>query len=328
MADAQLLEARSLAAAGRMPEAFALLDRIGAQGNVHAIMQQAVWHLMGMGGTRDLGRARLLLRRAVEIGHVDGALMEVALTANGTGGESEADWRAARALLQTAARHDPVAKAQCDLVAIMNLDRDGYPASAAQSTLRHQAPAIRYFPALLTPAECQHIAMAAADMLEPALIIDPANGASKPHPVRTSDGAAIGPTREDLVVQAINRRLAQASGTHVDQGEPLTVLRYRPGQQYRPHLDTIAGEKNQRIKTMIVYLNEGFVGGETVFPALDLRFRPRGGDALLFDNVLPDMTADKRSIHAGLPVIQGAKWIATRWIRAEAISPWTIGAAP
>ncbi len=327
MTTTHIARARSLAAEGHSDDALALLVAAGADGSVDALMETAVWYLSATIIPRDLAQARRYIRRAVEIGHVDGALMEVALAANGNGGTAPSQWRSARELLAVAAKNDPLAKQQLTLLDAMDINQEGRPRSDSASSRLSTAPDVRHFSALLTPAECAHLASVAATLLEPAFVIDPVSGRSAPHPVRTSDGAAIGPTREDLVVRAINARLAHASGTTIDQGEPLTVLRYRPGQQYRPHLDTIAGAKNQRIKTMIVYLNEGFSGGETVFPALGMSIKPRGGDAILFDTVQGDGLPDQKTIHAGTPVLEGAKWIATRWIRAQPVDPWKIASA-
>ncbi len=72
---------------------------------------------------------------------------------------------------------------------------------------------------------------------------------------------------------------------------------------------------------MIVYLNDGYRGGETIFPKLNIKVVPKAGDALLFDNVV-DGKVDQRSLHAGLPVEVGTKWIATRWIRRDPFDPW------
>ena len=46
---------------------------------------------------------------------------------------------------------------------------------------------------------------------------------------------------------------------------------------------------------------------------------PRPGAALAFRNVLADGTTDEDSLHAGLPVRRGEKWIATLWIREGAV---------
>jgi prolyl 4-hydroxylase len=323
MATRPVDKALTLSAQGKSNDAVRLLTAAGDAGDVDALMQLAMWHLGGEHLPRDLPAGRALIRRAVAIGHVDGALIEVALTANGSGGP--ADWQAALALLRTAAAGDHVAARHLELLAAMALDDRGRPLTLPSGERLSDAPELTRYPRLLTPDECAHIAIAAQDLMEPSSVLDPATGRRIAHPIRTSDGAVIGPTREDLVIQALNRRIAAISATAVEQGEPLAVLRYSPGQQYRLHLDTIAGAANQRIKTVLVYLNEGYGGGETQFPTLGLTVRPRAGDAIVFTNTLPDGRPDERARHAGLPVTRGAKWLATRWIRAAPISPWEIG---
>lgn len=319
-----IADALAHAEAGRTDHALEMLNAAADRDNVDALMQLAVWSLTGRFVPEDHEQARKQLRRAVSIGHVDGALMEVALTANGTGGP--ADWPEARRLLAEAAAGDYVAAGQMALLDEMALAPDGSPATAAESRLLCADPRVVHLPGFLTADECAHIATVGGELLEPARVIDPATGRWVPHPIRTSDNAAIGPAREDLVIRAINLRLAAASGTDVAQGEPLTILRYRPGQQYRPHLDTIAGAANQRIRTVLIYLNGGFRGGETSFPLLNLDVTPRGGDALMFDTLLPDGMPDSRTQHAGMPVVEGIKWLATRWIRTAPVDPWTLAA--
>ena len=148
------------------------------------------------------------------------------------------------------------------------------------------------------------------------MVVDPGSGRMVPNPIRTSDGTAFGVTMEDPVVAALNRRIASLSGTPSENGEPLQLLRYRAGAEYKPHLDALPpGSGNQRILTVIVYLTQDYEGGETVFPRSGLSFRGGIGDALMFANVLPDGQPDPLSVHAGLPVATGVKTIATRWIR-------------
>ncbi len=288
--------------------------------DVDALFTLSTWHLIGDAVPRDLPRARALLRRAVEIGHVDAALMEIALTANGSGGP--ADWPRARQLLDQAATNDPVAAGQRTLLDVMLLDGDGAPRTAPSSEIIGDAPVVRLFRNLYTPDECAHVAQAARELLEPTVVIDPKTGRNIPHPIRTSHGATLGPTREDLVIGALQRRLAAASGTHVNQGEPLSILCYTPGQQYRPHFDYVTGAANQRIKTIIVYLNDGYSGGETHFIMNGLKVAARAGDAIMFDNVTSTGDLARDTQHAGLPVTRGTKWIATRWIRAAPFDVW------
>lgn len=309
-------------AQGRINEAVASLRAAGSSGDANALMQLAVWYLSGQPVARDLPLARSFLRRAVTIGHVDAALMEIALTANGSG--APADWPTALDLLCRAAANDPVAAEHVQLLSAMNIDAAGDPrAVTAPEPLAH-SPMVQRFRSFCTQAECLHVAQAAANMLEPASVFDPASHRMIAHPIRNSDNAPIGPTWESLPIQAINRRIAAATATDVRQGEPLTVLRYQRGQEYRPHVDTLPAGDNQRVLTAILYLNDGYIGGETSFPMLDLAVQPRTGDLLVFANVDAAQKPEPRSRHAGLPVRSGQKWIATRWIRARPTSAWEL----
>lgn len=314
--------ARQQLSSGRVGEAETTLRSAGDAGDAVALAELAVWHLRGEALPRDLAAAREYLRCARTIGHVDAALMEIALTANGSGGTPH--WKAAMALLERAARTDPVAAQQLALLRAMSIDVQGQPTSLPEPELLQERPQIKKYCGFCTALEGAYLASLVAQSLEPATVIDPVTGRLVAHPIRTSDTATIGPVLESLVVQAINHRIAAATGTQVAQGEPLTVLRYAPGQQYRPHLDTLPGETNQRIRTAILYLNSGYEGGETSFPLVEVTVRAGLGDLVVFDNVDETGAPDPLSRHAGLPVIRGNKWIATRWIRADPISPWEL----
>jgi prolyl 4-hydroxylase len=317
-------QALELANAGRVLDAVTLLLNAGRAGDSTAFAELAIWHVDGRFLPRDLRAARDHMASAARLGHADGVLMHLAMVANGTGGA--ADWSSALMLLEAAAATDHIAKAQFDLVAAMRLGRNGAPSVLPDAEIVCADPRITRLPGFLTPGECAHVAATAAELLEPAAVLDPLTGQRLLNAVRTSDSGAIGPLRETLVVRAINQRIAAATGTQVDQGEPLTVLRYAPGQQYRLHHDAIAGASNQRIRTVLVYLNQGFDGGETVFPELSLSVGPTAGDALVFDNLRSDGAPDPRMRHAGLPVRTGVKWLATRWIREGSVDPWSVAA--
>jgi prolyl 4-hydroxylase len=105
-------------------------------------------------------------------------------------------------------------------------------------------------------------------------------------------------------------------------GEPLTLLRYAVGQQYRQHHDCLPHVRNQRAWTMLIYLNEGYAGGETIFPRLGLSVKGRKGDALLFRNTDAQGQAAEAAMHLGAPVMAGQKWLCTRWIRHDRHDPW------
>ena len=311
--------AERLAAEGRHSEAVSLLDRMVDRGDPHALFTLAMWRLGGRYLPFDLGQARDLFQRSGEAGRRDAAQIHVNLLASGTGGPS--DWPEAMARLGRLAATEPRCRAQCRLIADMTLTPDGAPSPVSDGGELSISPRVTLFRALFTAAECDYLARAAEPMLKPSVVVDERDGRQRPHPIRTSDGATFAWLIADPAIHALNRRIAAASGTRVEQGEPLQVLRYRPGQQYRNHYDAIAGLDNQRALTMLVYLNDAYQGGETRFVRTGLAVRGRKGDALLFRNILPDGRPDPMSEHAGLPVVSGTKLIASCWIRERPFAP-------
>lgn len=305
----------ALLRAGRHGEAAQLLIAGAKAGDAGALLQLAQWRVTGEIVRRNLAEARALLAAATGKGDVDAALLLIAFLASGTGGEAQ--WAAALAALKSLAPAVAKAARQLRLIETMALDADGFPARPVPTRPLADSPFAVAADQFLTAPECAYLRDAAEPELQPSVVVDPATGAMAPHPVRTSDAALFGVFGEDLVVGAINRRIAALSGTLPAQGEPLQVLRYRPGGEYRPHLDALPAEPNQRILTVLVYLSDDYEGGETHFPGTGLSFRGRTGDALLFRNALPDGRPDPMAIHAGLPVTRGVKYLASRWIRAK-----------
>jgi prolyl 4-hydroxylase len=311
--------AGQLAAAGRRPEAVLMMNQLAAAGDPDALFALGLWRLAGQIVPRDLPQSRDLFRRAGQAGRIDGARVHANFLASGTGGA--ADWRGALKALGALARRDADSKAALALIEAMNLDDAGDPRTPPAGETVLEAPLAMHFRQFLATRECDYLAKVAGPRMQPSVVVDERTGRQVPNPIRTSDGAAFPWLLADPAVTAINHRIAAASGTRFDQGEPLQVLRYRSGQQYRPHLDAIAGLDNQRILTMIIYLSDGYEGGETRFIRSGFTFRGRKGDALLFHNTLPDGRPDPQSEHAGLPVTSGTKLIASRWIRARTLVP-------
>lgn len=141
---------------------------------------------------------------------------------------------------------------------------------------------------------------------------------------RTSEGTRATRRGETACAERIDRRIEALTGIPASHGEPLQVLRYVEGAEYEPHhdffseaelaLDARFAEGGQRIATLLLYLNDGFSGGETSFPELQLDVHPRRGAALYF--AYSDGTSvDRRLRHAGREVRAGQKWIAVKWLR-------------
>lgn len=308
-----ITEIQELFGSGREADAAAMLEEAAGAGDEAALFMLANWRLFGIGGRRDPEEAHELLARA---GSADALRLRAILVGNGTG--RPADPEAARDMLR-ALPSDPAAARQLSLLdAMPPLDAVRKLAVSALS----KDPLIWLIRGLLSEAECDYLIAAATPALKPSFVIDPLSGRRAPNPIRTSTGMNFDPTMEDLVVHAINRRIAAATATQVDAGELLQVLRYAPGQEYRPHLDMLTGVANQRDWTALVYLNDDYEDGETQFDRLGLAVKGKKGDALVFRNVTQDGRGDQRTRHAGLPVTKGEKWLATRWIRRGPYDPW------
>jgi prolyl 4-hydroxylase len=311
-------KARSLLAAGQREQAIDELERAGDKGDGSSWFELGVWFLSGGQVARDLRRSREYIRRAAEAGDARASSIYMSFVAIGVG--AEPDWPAAFKLLRQAAPDDPSAATQLTLFDAMKLSSSGDPLVAPPKRKLSDAPQVWLFERLLSEAECAHVIARARPLLQPSVVVDPITGQLRPDPVRTSDGAAFPWALEDLVIHALNRRIAAASGTDLAAGELLHVLRYAPGQEYRPHFDAFNRIDNQRIFTMLVYLNEGYGGGETLFTHNGLKVAGRTGDAILFRNADGIGRRDETSQHAGLPVTAGEKFLATRWIRQRPIS--------
>jgi prolyl 4-hydroxylase len=315
MSDA-LNQAEALLQRGNVAGAVAILTRAEQAGEPLAARQLAIWYLTGQLVRRDLAASRAMFERAAVLGDGPSAAVKRAFVAGGVGGA--ADWPHAMRLLNEASARDPQAATQLQLIQIMDLGPSGEPAAKCASETLCDAPDVRRFPSLFTPAECAYLIEAAAPRLQPSVVVDPRTGQQIPNSVRTSSAAGFPFTEEDPAIHALNKRLAAASGTDVRAGEPLQVLHYAPGERYHEHSDALPGvaSDQQRVLTFLVYLNDDYEGGETSFPAIGLKVRGRTGDGLLFRNASPDGSPDERSLHAGLPVTKGVKHLASRWIRA------------
>jgi prolyl 4-hydroxylase len=313
-------QAKALGRAGRPQDGVALIERAAEQGDPEGSLILAHWHLYGNDRPRNPAAAYRLLEDAARKGSTQAARTQANLTANGTG--TEADRDKALQILQQIAGVDAAAAAQLEMLPrLMTLDE----AKDAKRERLSSDPSIEIVRKLLLPHECQYLMRSAEPSLRPSLIFDAATGQGKPDPIRTSHGASFLPHDEDLVIQEINRRIALATGTDVHQAEALYVMRYTPGQEYKPHLDALAGLRQQRAWTAITYLNNDYEGGATVFPELSITIAGEAGDVLIFSNLTSDGQADFRMRHSGLPVTAGVKWIATRWIRQGPHDPYDRG---
>ncbi|HEY0628139.1 MAG TPA: 2OG-Fe(II) oxygenase [Sphingomicrobium sp.] len=319
MTERSVDKARALFGSGLYRQGMDLLSQAARSGDADALEMLASMALSGQIVNRDLPLSRDLFGKAAQAGSASAAETYRAFVANGTG--APADWAAAMKLLDDAARTDANAALERKVIGAMNLGDHGEPRGPFPAEQLSTSPDVRLFPDLFTSAECDFLVERSQPTLQPSLVVDPQTGQHVPNPVRTSDAVGFPLVTESPAIHALCRRLAEASGTHVKQGEPLQVLRYRPGQQYRAHFDAIGDADNQRVLTFLVYLNDDYEGGETEFLATGLKVKGKKGDGLLFRNADASGKPDDRSQHAGLPVTAGEKYLASRWIRERRFTP-------
>lgn len=306
----KLESAFALVRAGRVGEGLELVRALAAEDEPEALFTLAEIYWCGGPVAKDVVRGRQLFRQAAEAGHPLAQHGHTNLLASGLVGER--DWTGALARLREEARSDPARARAFRLVERMDLTAEGDPASLPAGDRLSERPEVTLFRHAFSDAECDFLTAMAEPGYRPTMV-DDGTGRYVRDPVRTSDGFTFHWLIEDPAIHALNRRLAALTGTTSEQGEPLQLLRYRPGQQYRPHMDWDS-LGNARILTALVYLNEDYEGGETLFVRTGLEVKGRKGDALIFRSQAPDGGPDLLSEHAGLPVTRGTKFLASRWI--------------
>jgi prolyl 4-hydroxylase len=277
-----------------------------------AAMEMAERLLLGVEVKPDRKASYKMVQQAARLGHPDGRRAWVYMTNSGLG--CKADPAAARHMLAELAKEDKFAALQ---LAFLDHVTCGKRLAEVTPRVICADPYIALYPGLFSAAECKYLAVLGTPWLGEAPILNLTGEARLDDKIRDAKSCSIPHLAEDMVVHAINRCIAAATGTPWINGEPLNVLQYAPGQQYRPHHDgTGADNVSVREQTALIWLNEQFEGGETDFPRIKVRVRGSVGDMLVFRNVLANGAIDERMIHAGLPVTEGIKWMASRWIQS------------
>ena len=279
----------------------------------NAAMDLAERLLLGIDVKPDQKAAYKMIQQAARLGHEDGRRAWVYLTAAGIG--RKADPEGARKMLSELAQEDRFAALQLAFLQHVTCEQR---LAEVEPKIISADPYIALYSQLFSHAECKYLAVLGTPWLEKAQIFGPENQGKLDERVRDAHCSSIPNMAEDLVVQAVNRCIAAATGTQASWGEPLNILKYTPGQQYRPHHDGNSTDNvSVRVLTALIWLNDQFEGGETDFPKINVRVRGGVGDMLVFRNASDTGEIDDRMTHAGLPVTQGVKWMASRWIRAE-----------
>ncbi|WP_116089513.1 prolyl hydroxylase family protein [Sphingomonas crusticola] len=190
-----------------------------------------------------------------------------------------------------------------------------FPRSTRLPTERFELYIVRDF---LTPEECaQLIALIDANRIPSPVVSD------DPVPAyRTSETCYLYPADP---VAAVEARLDRLTGIDAVQGELLQGQRYAVGQEFKPHHDFFHTNQlywreqviigGQRTWTAMAFLNEPEAGGQTNFPSAGIMIAPKPGNLLVWNNMDALGSPNEVSLHQGMPVELGVKYILTKWYR-------------
>ena len=189
-------------------------------------------------------------------------------------------------------------------------------------------PRVILFGGLLSNTECDELVGQARRRMSSSNVIDLDTGDERRDAGRTSSGMAF--TRgETPLIARIERRIAALLDWPLENGEALQILRYEVGQEYRPHHDYVdpaeAGAAKflarggQRVASLVMYLNTPTEGGATNFPDIGLEVAAVKGNAVFFSYERPHPST--KTLHGGMPVQAGEKWVATKWLRVSQTDP-------
>lgn len=175
-------------------------------------------------------------------------------------------------------------------------------------------PLILILENVLSHAECDALIDLAKNRLQRAKI-----GKSHVESDIRTNSSVFFEQSENESIQIVEARVSELMSIPVSHAEPLQILHYKPGEQYRPHFDYFTSDNvvNNRISTLVMYLNDVEEGGETYFPSLHFAVTPKKGSAVYFEYFYNDHGLNELTLHGGNPVAVGEKWVATQWMRRQ-----------
>ncbi|MBB6094597.1 hypothetical protein HNQ60_003484 [Povalibacter uvarum] len=317
------------------PEIKGLLERVRA-GDVGSLVVLAKRVLVGEGIKQAPPDAIAMLEMAVKQGAPEAALQLSVCAAWGVGLPRNPQ-KAIEYLVMAAGFGSTVAKRE---LALLGCASDGAHAQAKQPvdlsalTTAHGVRIVSERPRILvverfaTEAECAWLIERGRPALTRALVY---RGSADAQVAQTRTNTEMGFTifHADVLLSLLRDRMAAVLQTSTRFFEVTKLLHYEPGEQFALHGDflqtntpELAQEvdlRGQRSTTFLVYLNDGFEGGETDFPRLGFRYKGNRGDALVFSNLQADGSPDYSTVHAGLATTRGEKWLLSQWVRTKPV---------
>ena len=177
--------------------------------------------------------------------------------------------------------------------------------------------------AFLAPDECAALVALIDARRRPSTLADDSGDGL----FRTSETCDL--DSREAAVAAAEAKIAAFTGLDPRHGEPVQGQRYAEGQEFKAHTDYFEPEggdfarycavSGQRTWTVMIYLNEPAAGGATRFKTIAKTVQPETGKLLAWNNLRADGRPNVNTLHHGMKVRRGTKYIITKWYRER---PW------
>ena len=322
-------------------ELAALRDAAG-RGEAAAQLDLGCRLLVGKGAPFSPEEGLGLVRAAASAGEAEALTVLATLTA--AGAWVPQSWPGALQLLaQAAERGSDDAAQQLALIAAGGARRAPGPSPQTRTALEAllatidlegfvrppervqvcEAPRIWRADKFATTAECDWLRARADGKLQPAKMYDREKQQVAFTAIRNNSDHFFDVLEGGVLLVLLRVRISLLVTLPLPHFEPPQMLHYAPGQELRAHFNSLR-ENNagygkdrsyhgDRVVTFLLYLNDGYDGGETEFPHAEFTHKGRKGDAIFFANLKEGQT-DRMSLHCGRPIQAGEKWLLSQWI--------------
>jgi|TARA_R100000908_G_scaffold64518_2_gene48783 prolyl 4-hydroxylase len=173
---------------------------------------------------------------------------------------------------------------------------------------------------VLTSEECKELIEIAEPTLEDSTTVGTVIKG-----YRTSSNTYISKEIDNKVIQATNLITQVLTELPTENQEDMCIVKYREGEEYKKHRDYMVDNQTEEGKaemarggdrafTVMFYLNDDFEEGGTLFVTPNIEVKPKTGRCVIWKNYI-DGKPNTKSMHAGLPIKKGIKYIGVKWVR-------------
>lgn len=187
---------------------------------------------------------------------------------------------------------------------------------------------INFVENFLTEDECKELIALATPHLRQSKVATPENIHEDMLEFRNSQDYYV--KEDNPLTMAIKLRVQETLGVPVSHMEHLCIICYDEGEFFGAHhdffhdtfdsYDECVKHGGNRNLTCIFYLQQAEQGGQTNFPLLERTFVAEPGTLIHWKNMV-DGHVILETLHEGLPVIKGRKWVASIWCRERPFDP-------